>query len=304
MSDNLATITEPAWFAELVEGYFRQLRRRSRRHRTLLTYSYQLRSFAEFLIRTDTLAHGLQAVGRTEIEAWQDELATHAAQRSQHVAAAALKGLLKWAAASEQPGASPTLWMHIILPTMPEFTPRPLARPDLKKLEEALRPLPQPLDLRTLRTRALFWVLYSSGSRIDPVLHLNRSSIRDGMADIIQKGGRRHTLVLSELATAAVQDYIRERTDSNELLFVGRAGGPLTRSGARKDLERLALEYGVPRFTPHQLRHSCGTELRRRGADIVLVAKHLGHRGLQNVQGYVGVELDERRAAVGAMARA
>ena len=90
----------------------------------------------------------------------------------------------------------------------------------------------------------------------------------------------------------------KRRTDSNEALFVGASGTRLGRQNANQDLARLARAAGVARFSAHRLRHTCATVMRRNGADIVLVAKQLGHRGLQTVQGYTGVDLDERRAAV------
>jgi integrase len=57
---------------------------------------------------------------------------------------------------------------------------------------------------------------------------------------------------------------------------------------------RLCRRLHIARFTNHQIRHSCATQLLRQGVDHLVIAKHLGHHGLRSIQGYAEVGLDTR----------
>ena len=55
----------------------------------------------------------------------------------------------------------------------------------------------------------------------------------------------------------------------------------------------------IPPLTSHEMRHTYGTSLRRRGVDIYTIQKILGHKNIQMTSEiYVHNELPELRAAV------
>ena len=63
-------------------------------------------------------------------------------------------------------------------------------------------------------------------------------------------------------------------------------------------MERLPED--IPRLTAHELRHTYGTLLRRRGADIYSIQKVMGHRDVRMTSEiYVHNELDVLRQAIG-----
>jgi site-specific recombinase XerD len=280
-------------------GYLRSLRRLGRRPNTERAYTFELLDFGEWLIESHV--QGLPELSRTHIEAWQDQLQLRKKPRTQQVAATALRGLLKWAADQELQLSSPTVWLRVVNPRVPPVKPRPIPGHDLALIKEALDPT-EPLSIWRLRTRALFWVIFSSGARISEALSLTRGSIKDGTATVIQKGGRPHDLVISVLAQRALADYEEWRPDLGQALFTSlelrRFGAPLGKKEAQNGWDLLCKDLGIERFTSHQIRHSCASSLRRQGVDIVLIAKHMGHRNLQTIQGYTEVEVDERRRAV------
>src|SRR5207237_10175458 len=114
---------------------------------------------------------------------------------------------------------------------------------------------------------------------------------------VIQKGGSQKLLVLSEAAEVALADYLSARSDSCPALFVydgARTDEPLSYKEAMRGWNRLCAEVGVKRFTNHQIRHSCATELLRQKVDSLVIAKHMGHRDLKAISGYAQVGLDVR----------
>jgi site-specific recombinase XerD len=52
-------------------------------------------------------------------------------------------------------------------------------------------------------------------------------------------------------------------------------------------LKKLRKPSGVFRLHPHLLRASCATDLAKEGIAIDIVAKYLGHSGLNVIQRYV-----------------
>jgi site-specific recombinase XerD len=296
----------PAWLQLLEDGYLRALHRRGRRPKTLQAYHYELQDFFQFV--TDAGVSNLLELRRPHLEQWQDEVASRKALKTQQVAATAVRGLLKWCADQELAMANPMLYLRLDSPRVPSSDPRPILRHDLKIIQEALMQ-PDFANMIQLRTRALFWILFSSGSRIGAALSMNRDSIHDRSARVIQKGGRPHTLMFNDLAVASVHDYLGARTDDDPALFIGhhgagrsqRAGGRLTIGRADATWALLSQALGVGRFSSHQIRHSTATTMLRNHVDGIVVAKVLGHRGLATVMGYTDVDQDQRRAAIDAL---
>jgi len=291
---------QPTWWLEITDGYLRSLARRGRRPNTARTYQVELRDFGTWLQRFNVRSS--QALRRRHIEDWQDDFRTRSAPRSQMVAAAAVRGALRWGAGQEF-GVTSSLWLCVSQPSSPRLRPRPIPPLDLERI---LARFEQPsTSLVDLRTRALFRLILSSGARISEALSLDRHSIVDASAMVIQKGGSEHNLVISEKALLALSDYLEARPDQAAPLFVSYSTrgwlGRLGRQEAQRSWDALCRELGIPRFKSHQIRHSCGTELHRRHVDPITIAKHLGHRGLGMVMGYVEVALDSRRAAVQAL---
>jgi integrase/recombinase XerD len=153
-----------------------------------------------------------------------------------------------------------------------------------------------------LRTRALFYVILSSAARITEALSLDRDQLQDRQAVVIQKGGHEKLIVISKTAEAAVADYLAARSDSCEALFVTHGlTSPTTRvtykqnrRGPQFGWDQLRAKLGIRRFTSHMIRHTTATMLLRQKVDSLVIAKHMGQRGLQAIQGYAEVGLDTR----------
>jgi len=293
----------PLWWADVRDGFLRSLRRRNRRPNTLKSYRYELGAFGAWM--EERGVKSLVEIRGPDIEAWQDHMVErNIAPSSQIVRISALRGCLKWAALQELPLASPTLWLRIESPRVPSPDPRPIPRRDLALIMEALEQS-GPAEIWTLRTRALFWVLFTSGARLSEALSLRRGETDPDGCHVVQKGGRPHILLMSRHAIAAVEDYDRLRGDDCPMMFAsllpGHAGQPVDKFELQKCWNRLCRDLNIARFTTHQIRHSCGTTMRRNGTDIVLIAKQFGHRGLAMVQRYVLIDVEDRQEAVAAL---
>ena len=79
----------------------------------------------------------------------------------------------------------------------------------------------------------------------------------------------------------------------------GEPQNPNTWSQKLKRFMKLVQESGCPALTAHELRHTYGTALRRRGVDIYTIQKVMGHRDIKvTSETYVHNEIEVLRSAI------
>ncbi len=149
----------------------------------------------------------------------------------------------------------------------------------------------------TLRDRAIFELLYSSGLRVSELVGLDVADIQKqkGMLRIVGKGSKERVVPVGEEAQDAIERYLRDGRPKllraqTEALFLNNRGGRLTSRGVEYILEQYiqegALRYKV---TPHAFRHSFATHLLDNGADLRVIQELLGHESLSTTQIYTEV---------------
>ena len=104
---------------------------------------------------------------------------------------------------------------------------------------------------------------------------------------------------LGRQAIAAIRAYLRsgrpELLHGREepRLFVNFRGGPLTRQGLYKIVQRHARAVGLDgKMSPHTLRHSFATHLLSNGCDLRAVQEMLGHADIATTQMYTHLSGD------------
>src|ERR1700746_1185855 len=179
--------------------------------------------------------------------------------------------------------------------------------PGYLRLEEVEKLLEQP-DSKTptgLRDRAMLEVLYSTGLRVSELISLGVSDLdaKVGCVRCIGKGDKERIVPVGQKGLAIVEKCLRDgrtalitrgRGPAGAFLFVNRRGGRISRVGVWKIFSSYGRKAGlrVP-LTPHMLRHSFGTHLLARGADLRSVQLMLGHSDISTTQIYTHV-VEER----------
>ncbi len=144
------------------------------------------------------------------------------------------------------------------------------------------------------RDRAILETLFSTGLRVAELVRLDRkTTVERDEVSVLGKGGKRRVIFLSLSAKRAIADYIHERKDSDEALFVRewkgdqQKGGRLTTRSVQRLIQKYAQQAGVAdHVTPHTLRHSFATDLLQAGADLRAVQSLLGHSSVVTTQRY------------------
>ncbi|WP_091673659.1 tyrosine recombinase XerC [Micromonospora auratinigra] len=156
-----------------------------------------------------------------------------------------------------------------------------------------------------LRDRALLELLYGTGIRISEACGLDVGDVDHArrVVRVLGKGGRERSVPYGVPAQRALDAWLgRGRPDlagpgSGGALLVGARGGRLNPTTARRIVAGYAEAAGLPRTTPHGLRHSAATHLLEGGADLRAVQELLGHSSLASTQIYTHVSVERLRAA-------
>ncbi|MGC4853313.1 tyrosine recombinase XerC [Micromonospora sp. DT4] len=156
-----------------------------------------------------------------------------------------------------------------------------------------------------LRDRALLELLYASGVRVSEVCGLDVEDVDHGrrVIRVFGKGRRERSVPYGVPAQRALDEWLRRgrpalvAPHSGVALLLGARGGRLNPTTARQIVGGYAEAAGLPRTSPHGLRHSAATHLLEGGADLRAVQELLGHSSLASTQIYTHVSVERLRAA-------
>lgn len=153
----------------------------------------------------------------------------------------------------------------------------------------------------SLRDKALWETIYSSGMRVSEALSLDvgRFSVEHvpGEITVMGKGSKARVVYFGNAAREALLEYLPVRADqlysqakTSNALFINAKGTALTRRGAHYLIKKRVTALGLDaRISPHSLRHSFATDLLNAGADIRHVQEMLGHASVSTTQNYTQV---------------
>jgi len=161
------------------------------------------------------------------------------------------------------------------------------------------------VDPILLRDRALLELLYGTGVRVSELCGLDTGDVDHGrrVVRVLGKGGKERSVPYGVPAQQALDDWLRQGRPalagpgSGEALLLGARGGRLQTTMARRIVSGYARAAGLPRTSPHGLRHSAATHLLEGGADLRAVQELLGHASLSSTQIYTHVSVERLRAA-------
>ena len=157
--------------------------------------------------------------------------------------------------------------------------------------------------IRSSCDRALLEVMYGCGLRASEAIGLEIGDVdmRRGFVRPHGKGSKEHRAAGRE-ASRAIERYVRSGRGEllgdrvERKLFVNFRGGPLTRQGLYKIIQRHAKAVGLEgRMSPHTLRHTFATHLLSGGCDLRSVQEMLGHADVATTQLYTHLRGEDQR---------
>ncbi|MDE7026563.1 site-specific tyrosine recombinase XerD [Duncaniella freteri] len=157
------------------------------------------------------------------------------------------------------------------------------------------------------RDRAMMEVLYGCGLRVSELigLEISRTYLDDGFLIVRGKGNKERMVPMSETSIEEIKGWLADRErmkvkpgDEN-ILFLNRRGGRLTRQRAFQIVKGLAEAAGVRKtISPHTLRHSFATHLLEGGANLRAIQQMLGHESIATTQIYIHLDASTLRSDI------
>lgn len=167
---------------------------------------------------------------------------------------------------------------------------RPKRLPEVRSREEVARFLAevtQPVPRMLLRT------LYATGLRLGEGLRLTPDRIDSGRMVLraFGKGQKERLIPLSPQLLEELRDYWREVRPVRWLFPGIKPDRPLNPCTVQRCCQRVCRKAGLPRITPHTLRHCYATHLLEAGTDTRLIQALLGHHRVGTTSIYTHVTL-------------
>lgn len=146
------------------------------------------------------------------------------------------------------------------------------------------------------RDTAMLELLFSTGLRVSELCSLTRDiDLSRDEFSVRGKGDKVRVVFISPAAKNALKEYLNERKDLSDALFVSFGRGKtqvsqITPRSVERIVKYYATKAGITRkVTPHVIRHSFATDLLENGADLRSVQALLGHANITTTQVYTHV---------------
>lgn len=173
---------------------------------------------------------------------------------------------------------------------------------------QRLMEVPSLRSLTGLRNRCVMGLMYEAGLRTDEVLSLKPRDVvlEEKRVEVLRgKGHKSRTVYYRSDELGLLLERWKRARPAGEYLF------PTIRSSAGKGDKidarcfRITFKRHVDRagldpetVTPHVLRHTCATEMMRRGVNLRVIQEALGHKNISTTQIYTHVVNEDVRRAM------
>jgi integrase/recombinase XerD len=158
------------------------------------------------------------------------------------------------------------------------------------------------------RNKAMLETLYSCGLRVSELVNLKISCLYldVGFIRVIGKGDKERLVPIGSDAIKFIKIYkedirvhINIKKEQDDILFLNRRGGKLTRVMVFLILKSLAKKAGITKsISPHTFRHSFATHLVEGGADLRAVQEMLGHESITTTEIYTHLDREYLRTTL------
>jgi integrase/recombinase XerD len=254
---------------------------------SLDSYSRDLAGFSRFCIERAITPAALDAPALLSYLESLAERGLGASSQRRHLAS--VRGLVRELLERKVLAQDPTVAVKLRPPSRP--LPHTLGVNQIQALMDAI-------DIGTprgLRDRAMLELAYGSGLRVSELVNLRLSALnlKAGLLVVFGKGNKERLVPFGTRARRALMEYFKNGRPEllgerqSNVLFVARAGRPMTRQAFFKNLKAWAIQVpGLDQAHPHALRHSFATHLLLGGADLRSVQEMLGHSDISTTQIY------------------
>ena len=158
------------------------------------------------------------------------------------------------------------------------------------------------------RDYAALVLFLNCGMRLSELVSINLSDIGSDFITITGKGNKQRNLYLNDACKNAINDYLTNERNFNNLtddarkaLFVSQKGTRMTPRAMQYVVEKRLNAAGLSdkKYSTHKLRHTAATMMHKYGGvDIRVLQDVLGHENLGTTQIYTHIDSEQIKNAV------
>jgi site-specific recombinase XerD len=266
--------TPEAAVTPLRQRFIQDLQLRNRSPKTISTYVMHVRNFAQFFHQSPDQLTG-EHVHRYLLHLLHEKKASWP-QYNQAVSA--LRFLFTVTCPSD------TVVTRLPYGKRPRRLPQVRSREDVARL---LAGVHSPVIAMLLR------LIYATGLRLGEALALQAGHIdsRQMVLRVVGKGDKERVLPLPPLLLNELRVYWRKVRPERWLFPGKRKDRAMNHSAVQRCCQRVCREQGLPRLTPHTLRHCYATHLLEAGIDTRTIQALLGHHRVGTTAVYTHVTM-------------
>ena len=256
---------------------------------TIRSYHDDLIQFVGFLA-TQYGEVSLDAIGHNHVRSWLASIKERdITSKTINRKISSLKSFFKYLVKTGVVAQTPML--RVITPKVSKRLPEFIGESDAGKLIGSLK---RTDDWKSLNTRILITLFYTTGMRLSELVNLKESQVDFGkkQVKVLGKGNKERIIPIGQEIVGMIAEYIKYKKKEFEsvdnTLLVTEKGKKmyakypylLVRSFLGSEVKTLNKK------SPHVLRHSFATHLSNNGADLNAIKELLGHSSLAATQIY------------------
>ncbi len=148
------------------------------------------------------------------------------------------------------------------------------------------------------RNRAILLILLDTGLRASELcgIKIHQIDLDQRKVKVFGKGSKERLLPFSARTGQVIWRYLathRKDDHVGQPLFATQRGQPLTRTHLRHIIERICARADLPKYTPHDFRHTFAVNYLRNYPNIYTLQEMLGHTTLDMVKRYLSISQND-----------
>ncbi len=178
--------------------------------------------------------------------------------------------------------------------TLPKIKSKPHETLHLKEFKQLVQAIESDLTFRSIRNRAILFVLYGCWLRSAELMRLKLTDIQWDKLLLTGKWGHQRTVFLIPAVSTALDAYFAIRwKDECEYVFVNNKWkslrNHLSHSWLSNIIRNCAKKAWLPSLHAHQFRHGFACRLLEQGTDLRTIQKLLGHSSIMTTMRYLSI---------------
>lgn len=202
-----------------------------------------------------------------------------------------LKAFFRWVDGDEDCQEAGLKGFQKYLPAI-ERNPTKLEMPELKDLKTFKNSI-NTTNKWGYRDYVAVSLMLETGIRVGEVcnIKINHMRLDDLVVYVEGKTGPRQVAITTDMAKL-LKGWLKKRSTvksaaNSEYVFLSKRGPKMDSNGFGQSFRKHCAKMGLPRITPHTLRHMMATNYLRKGGDIEKLRMMTGHTTYSMLQGYL-----------------